>query len=121
MKPTNTTAHSAVRPISSTKPSTPLAIVMPKTSAEHHDRDRDQQRLRELGDQPPEHDRRARDRRRAQLVEVAALDLLDEEQRGGAERAGQQQRGGQLERAVALPVEELRRGRREDLAPPGRR
>ena len=32
MKPTNTTAHSAVRPISSTKPSTPLAIVIPKIS-----------------------------------------------------------------------------------------
>ena len=30
MKPTNTTAHSAVRATSSTNPSGPLAIVMPK-------------------------------------------------------------------------------------------
>ena len=82
---------------------------------DHHQRSAISSALRDLGDEPPEHDRRARHRRRAQLVEVAALDLLDEEQRGGAERRRQQQRARQLEGAVALPVEELRRGRREDL------
>ena len=74
------------------------------------------QALDQLGDQPAEHDRGARDRRRAQLVEVAALDVLDQEQRRGAERRRQQQRLRQLEGAVALAFEELRRGRREDLA-----
>jgi hypothetical protein len=34
-------------------------------------------------------ERGARDRRAAQLVEVAALDVLDEEQRGGPERRRQ--------------------------------
>ena len=53
---------------------------------EQEDQRGDQHALGALGDQPAEDDRPARDGRRAQLVEVAALDLLDEEQRRGAER-----------------------------------
>jgi hypothetical protein len=93
MKPTKTTAHSRGQQTSSTKPSTPLAIEMPKTIAEQHDRGRDHEPLT-----PRRSAGRARstcaDRRGAQLVEVAALDLLDEEQRGGAERRREQQRAG---------------------------
>ncbi len=66
-------------------------------------------------DEPAEHDRVARDRDRAQLVEVAALDLLDEEQRGHAERRRQQERDRQLEGGVSLALEEVGRLRREDL------
>jgi drug/metabolite transporter (DMT)-like permease len=46
---------------------------------EHDERRRDHHALRQLRDQTAQHDRRARDGRRAQFVEVAALDVLDEE------------------------------------------
>ena len=94
MKPEKTTAHSAVSRTSSTKPSAPLAIVDAERHREEHDRHRDQQALDGLGDQPADDERGARDRRGAQLVEVAALDVLDEVQRRRAERRGEQQRAG---------------------------
>ena len=65
----------------------------------------------------PKHDGCPGDWCGPQLVEVAALDVLDQVQGGGAEGGGQQDRAGQLEGGVVLPLEEVGRPGGED---PGR-
>jgi hypothetical protein len=87
----------------------------PERERDHHDHDRDHDALGSLRHQPAEHDRVAGDRDRPELVEVAALDLLDQEQRGHPKRGREEEGDRELEGAVALPLEEPGRVGGEDL------